>query len=863
MSPSPQRRIGRSGRRQQESAASGENLRGMSRPRSLRLRRDPGVVRWRRAVITGSGVLIAVVVVVMTVGGLARLRLDTTVASFLPSNDATVSALHSEQVAFGSDPIAVLLTSNESAQLLSGNPLRSEIALESALSKLPDVAVVYGPGSTLNEITRSLQNVLIDISATRDALVAKATAASKAAGGDAAAQKAAGSTAVAQFDQHYVGLLAQGLRTGLPSISNTKLGTSVYLTSTGQAQPAFRWLVPDAQHVSILIRPQLGLSQTKTQALVRSVGDAVRAANLPISHSVVTGTPVIVAALGGDVRTELPILAAVSTAVVAIGFLLLRRRGRWWGRLLPLGVGLTATAVTLAAFGWAGVALSLGLLAFLPVILGVGTDYPIYALRQGRPGLIVATAGASAASLLAGALNPLPYVRDLGVALGTGLLLSAVLGVAVARILGPLDESPRPPGRLRRAAVARLRRSQRRWPEEPEVGRSPSLGGVAVAPAWAAVGARAAEAEAHRPRPRGQQRWREHRLVGAGVATVLVAAIGWAGLGSLQLNSDPQRLAAGLPALQQGVAAESVLGAGGELDIYVRAPDVLSPAMFTWFTQAQERLVLAHGDQLRPVVSPVSLLSWLGTTPSPDQVGAATSVLPTYLTSASIRVDRTAAIMAFGVPLGSFGSQAELIRSITANLPPLPAGATLSVTGLPAVGARTYDLLSGDRFLPNLGGIALFGAVLLAFGRNRRSAVLAVVSALVATGCGFAVLRATGTPLTPLTVALGSLTSAVGGEFTVMARAAAGERRQWATVAAAAATSMVGFVVLAFSRLALLRQFGLVLTGSILLALAVSWLVVSLDAVRTARDRVSPGVGVAESAAARPAVRPARQEALV
>lgn len=731
--------------------------------------------------------LVAVAVAALalaTAGGLQRVRVDTTVASFLPAGDGTVRSMQREQATFGADPIAVILTTATPAALLSGSALRTEIALEDTLSRLPGVAVVYGPGTTLNELSRSLQGVLVDISATRDALMAQAAGAAKAAGASAAAQSAAGEAAVSAFDARYARLLAAGLSVGLPSVDNAHLGSALFLQADGRGQPAFRWLVPDANHESILIRPVAGLDQARTQRLVGSVRRAVRDAKLPLSGSVVTGSPVLVAALAAEVGSELPLLAGCSLLAVAIGFACTRRRRPLWERLLPLGTGLAATAVTVAGFGWAGVPLSLGLLAFLPIILGVGTDYPIYALRRGRPRLVLSVAAASAASLATLAVDPLPYVRDLGLALAAGLLASALLGVVVARVAGPAT------------------------PLDPPAGERRPLPGRAATPG-------------------------RRGLPAALAAGVVLSIVGWAGMGSLGLDTDLAHLAGGLPALSQGLAAQQVLGASGELDVFVQAPDVLSPAMLSWWTRAEDRLVLDHGDQLRPLVSPASLLAWLGPTPSPQQVDAATSVLPASLTAASIRDDRRQGVMAFGVPLGTFGSDARLLAAVRRDLPPLPAGATVSVTGLPAVAARSYTLLSGGRVLPNAAGIGAFGLALVVLLRDRRSAALAVLAAGLAAGWGFAVLRLTGTALTPLTVSLGSLTSAVGGEFTVMAvaRARAGALRPWSAVAAVAATSVVGFATLGLSRLGVMRQFGLVLAGSVGLALLAARLVVGADQV--------------------------------
>lgn len=749
-------------------------------------------------------------------GGLERVRVDTTVASFLPGGDGTVRSTQREQATFGADPIAVVLTTAAPGVLLSGAALRAEIALETTLSRLPDVAVVYGPGTTLNEVSRSLQDVLIDISARRDALMAQAAGAAKAAGASPAAQSAAGAAAVTEFDARYATLLAGGLAVGLPSLDNTHLGSALFLQADGRGQPAFRWLVPDASHESILIRPVAGLDQDGTQRLVSSVERAVHAARLPVTGSVVTGSPVLVAALAAEVGSELPLLAGCSLLAVAVGFACSRRHRPLWERLLPLGTGLAATAVTVAGFGWAGVPLSLGLLAFLPIILGVGTDYPIYALRRGRPRLVLGVAAASAASLATLAVDPLPYVRDLGLALAAGLLASALLGVAVARVVGPAATSESP------AASS-----------EPQAGEQ----GVSLV----------------RAAPR-----RRRGLLAALAIGLALSAAGWAGLGSLGLDTDLARLASGLPALSQGLAAQQVLGASGELDVFVQAPDVLSPAMLTWWTRAEDRVVLDHGDQLRPLVSPASLLAWLGPRATPQQVDAATSLLPAYLTGASIRDDRRRAVMAFGVPLGTFGSDARLLAAVRRDLPPLPAGATVSVTGLPAVAARSYSLLSGGRVLPNAAGIGAFGLALAVLLRDRRSAALAVLAAGLAAGWGFAVLRLTGTALTPLTVSLGSLTSAVGGEFTVMAvaRARSGAPRPWSAVAAVAATSVVGFATLGLSRLAVMRQFGLILAGSVGLALLSARLVVGADQVWRHRR-----TGGASPAVVTPAGQ--RQEVLV
>ena len=145
----------------------------------------------------------------------------------------------------------------------------------------------------------------------------------------------------------------------------------------------------------------------------------------------------------------------------------------------------------------------------------------------------------------------------------------------------------------------------------------------------------------------------------------------------------------------------------------------------------------------------------------------------------------------------------------------------MALTGLPVVASRGYELLSDGRLAGSLAGPLAAGAVLLLLVPRRRHALLATAAALLAVGWGALALRVTGVDLTPLTVGLGSLTAAVGCEFTLftLERRAAGEERAFRGAVTAAATAAAGFAALAVSRLDVLAGFGLVLAGSVLLAL--------------------------------------------
>jgi uncharacterized protein len=724
--------------------------------------------------------------------GLTRLEVDTAIGSLLPTGDRTVTDWEETQASFGADPVVVLIETEASGALLVPDTVKRMVALEAALATLPDVAVVYGPGTTLNQIAVQLNELLVTITARRDGLRADAVEAAREAGKTPAEAEAAGRAAVATYEQRYGALVAAGLPLGLPSLSNPTFNRTVFFDQAGRPKPQLRWIVPDDRHAAVYVRPREGLDQGATDRLVAAVRSEA---------------PVLVSSLAREVRRELPRLGLVALAAVAVAFLLAHRPppSRFWRRLLPLALGLSATAVVLGFFGLRGTPLSLGMLAFLPVMLGVGSDMPIQAAYPARRRVLLAATGASAAGFAALAVSPLPFVRHLGTALAAGVAISTALALLV---------------RTRPAA-----------PAPPAGVRLPGYRGKGTP-----------DATGRRPGPLS-------RLRKPGLVTAIgLAALGWVLLPSIPVEARPERLAQGLPALDDARAVERVLGASGEVAVRVQAGDVTSPEMLAWFQAAEEAVVAPFGDRLRPVVSPLRLLSWLGADATAAQIDAAVRLLPRYLVGATIRSDRREAIASYGLPLGDLEDQSRLMDDIRAALPAAPAGAEVNLNGLPVVASRGYDLLAGGRLAGSLAGPVAAGAVLLAFVRNRRHALLATAAALLAVGWGALALRVAGVDLTPLTVGLGSLTAAVGCEFTLftLERRAADAPGAFRGAVTAAVAASAGFAALAVSRLDVLAGFGVVLAGSVLLALAAAWLLVPSGT--TAEQAPPEDAGTPESA---------------
>ncbi len=750
--------------------------------------RLPG--RTLTVLVAGAAAVAAAAVVAV---GLLNLRTDTSPAPFLPADDPTLAAMDRAATQFGGDSVVVLVESSEPGALLAGDQLPKLVGLEGRLSGLPDVAAVYGPATTLNQIATSSQNMLAQISGQRDTLKATAENHARTQGASPSQARTAAARSVAEFDLRYGSLLARGLPAGLPTLHNPRFVDTVVFDQSGTAKPQWRFLVPTPNSVAIMVRPRAALDQTGTDNLVRAVHDTVAGTGLKTSDVTVSGAPAVAAGLSAQTRHEVPVLGALAVALIALCYLLIPWRRRRRERLLPLTATLCATGLVLAAFGWFDIPLSIGVIAFLPILVGIGSDFPAYLVQGANPHRVLVAAAASAAGFASLAVSPLPFVRELGLTLAAGVLVA----VGAAMLLGRLVVgSSRPPPPTPDPSTAR-----------PAAGSGPAP----ISIDW-------------------RQRWGVLAVVGA------VAAGGWLVLPTFDVEARPDVLAEGLPAVAEARHVEDVLGTSGEVQVLLRGPNVLQPEALAWMRRAQDDAVVQHGGQMRPIVSLPDLLGFLGPSPTPEQIAAGMRALPPYLTGAVVDTDGRTAILRLGIRLQDLGEQQRLLAELESVLGPPPPGYQVEIAGLPVAAAHGNELVSAGRYLSNGLGILLAGLVLLIGLAGRRSdALRAVLAAVIATGWGLAGAWLLSVPLTPLTVALGSLSTATACEFTIVlagGAASAAPQQTRRTVGVAALAACLGYAALAGSGLAAIRDFGLLLAATVGLSLLAAHLVVRVFPVR-------------------------------
>ncbi|GAB3688397.1 MMPL family transporter [Saccharopolyspora tripterygii] len=712
-----------------------------------------------------------------SVFGLLNLRVETTVESFLPGGDPSVSRLEEHAEHFGGNPVVVLLESEEPGHLLLGDEqLGKLMKLEGSLSRVPDVATVYGPGTVMNQLAISSQNLLASLSGTRDGLRARAEAEARNRNESESAVSAAGDAATADFDRRYGALLVRGMPGGLPTTKNPNFVKNVIFDETGKPRARWHFVVPKENAVAVLVRPREGMDEAATQRLVTGVQDAVGSAGLATSKVTVTGVPAITSALTAEATAEIPLLAGLAALVILLRFLMASPGSSLLRKLWPLLAAVIGSALTLAGFGLVGIPISFGAAALLPLLMGIGSSFSLYLVASANRRRVLVVSAASAVAFGSLAVSPLPFVRQLGLALGVGVLLTVAVTLFLGDKFGLEQKSEEPARAVRR-------------PLRPGV-------------RWSALGCLAA-----------------------------VAVLGWGSLATLDVRANPEDVALGLPELEHARYAEQTLGSSGEVSIVLRGEDARSPQVLDWMFKAQDATVSRYGDQIRPILTAPDLLKFLGDHPSPEQVSSGLQLLPPYLTSAVFSPDGKQAVMTFGLKFQDLEKQTALLTEMRAALPPPPDATQVDVVGLPVSAARAYELISQHRYIDNLVGIGAAGLVLFFGLRSRRDALRAMAAAALATGWTIAGLWLVGESLSPLTIALGSLATVTACEFTVLLsdehrhRGMALKR----VVGWACATSVVGYLALVPSKIVLLRDFGITLAVAVLLSYLAALAVVRLS----------------------------------
>ena len=835
--------------------------------------------------------LVIVLIVALTGAGVfAATRLDTSAGTdtLVSKGSSEFQATQDFHEKFGDEPVIVLVKEDlrklvltkdleplfELEECFAGGTQLAQVLPHKTKQPLPPVCdriaklrpshSVFGPATFLYLSVAGIQQALQgQIGGAAQQARAAADQAQKAAakrGASAGEQAQAANAAAQQVMSQFQGSLAQvAIQYGLTSIPRLDDPNFVSRVVFDESKPAgtpkerFGYLFPNRDAAQIIVRLRPDLTDAERHEAIGLFKQAVEDPRFKLTDGsyVVTGAPVVVDAGARELRNQTLLLLGVAGLVMALTLLLILPRPL---RLLPLGVAVSAGALTLGLVSVFGGSLTVGAIAMLPVLVGLAVDYAIQfqarfneARAEGVPaGRAVAAAaggggpviGAACLATIAGfavfALSPSPLVRSFGLLLVMGVALAvavaltgglAALGLSAWRGSTPAAAGA-PADRHASGATARLQKT----------------GVAAIAMALAS--------------PR--------RVLAAGL---LLAVCGWVASTGTAVETDIRDLAPpNLKALDDLNELEKETGISGDVNVTIRAKDPTDPAVISWAEDFQRRVLARHGfSGANPscadadICPALSLTDFFGgasssssAATSPQQsvgdVHALVQALPCFISqivishqgecssSGGTPIGDTADV-AFGIRAQPLSDQQDLIDDIRAQIDPPggpapPEGTTVRLAGLPVLAAEANSDLSHSRWWLPLAGLIAVGIVLTAIYRSTRRAIVPLIPVLMATGWSGLVVAALGVALNPMSATLGALVIAVATEFSVILSARyADERgsglsvgealrrtylRTGAAVLASGVTAIAGFAVLAIAGLPLLGDIGLISVAPVL-----------------------------------------------
>jgi hypothetical protein len=573
-------------------------------------------------------------------------------------------------------------------------------------------------------------------------------------------------------------------------------------------------------------------SLDEQSAGTQKVLDVLETAEFDGFDLTVTGSPIYLKEINDYLKGGMLTLGLAAMVVMAV-VLALMFGVRW--RLLPLVAVLFGVAWSFSLLGLIGIDLSLVTIAGLPILIGVGIDFAIQVhnrveeevvldneahpiaetLANLAPPLIAATITGIVA-FLALQISKVPMIRDFGILLAIGVAVLVSIGIVIpATVLG-IREYKKPTKERGESRVERVVV----W-----LGSVPTRWGPALVIAAVAL------------------------FIGGAVVE-----------GRTKIQSDPvEWIDQGSQTVADVRLLEERTGFGTTLGILVEAGNVYDQQVLDlihdFTTQAEARPLVASSSSLENTMAKIIRIDGASDlTPTTDEILEAASQMPEDIERALVAPDHTSTQVNLRLAPAGLDERAVLVRELRADLErlidelELPADSILLTglapgqepvravpAGLATVGIGLLENLEANRAA--LTYLALFLAALFLTLRHRSlsRALLALVPVFLAVGASALVVGLSGLELSPLTTVSGPLVIATCAEFSVLILGRYLEERQTgltprdASETAArrtgrafftsATTTIGGFAVLISSALPLLRDFGIIVTMNVAIAL--------------------------------------------
>jgi uncharacterized protein len=609
------------------------------------------------------------------------------------------------------------------------------------------------------------------------------------------------------------------------------------LAASGQAVQA---LMPASKHSRMIIgMPTTSiLTETQRNKLLLEINNAVDFAEFPSGYDItVTGDPSFQAAIVEMMNSTNGKILALCGVLMIVALLLFFRHVRW--SLLPIPVVLLGIIWTMGAMGLFHIKMGMTTFAAFPIMIGIGIDYAIQfhnrideELGKGVPlvqaaistvnhvaipvavALIVTQAGF--VSLLN---STVPSINDFGKMCIIGLIMCYLSALFVNVTILYQSE----------------RRSPRKKKAEGHSDESSSFGAIVQKMATFSI-----------------ERWKPVLAL----ALILALAGNYADT-QVPIETDSKNyIPQDLSPLIDLRHMKDIFGGTDSVKFLVQADDITDPENLEWMDDFSNYLLTSREDRTEGTTSIVTYIKAANGGELPDdktRIREIISSLSPSITDAYLSGHNLAVIdVNIGDAQTNLGTEGmeRLVKSyeddLAWNSP--PPGISVRITGQPVLMTTVMDALTSGRAEMSLLGLFLIFVLLLIIYRDLIKALLPVLPMLVVIGWMGLVMLYGGLKYTPLTATLGALVLGVGSEYAILMMERFYEElgnvgdpyeamkitanRIGSALVASGMTVIFGFGALIASPFNIISNFGVVTVMSVVLALATTFTVFVVLAIR-------------------------------
>jgi len=765
--------------------------------------------------------LIVLLVSGAAIPGAAMLKSETGFDALVSSGSEIAQDNSRYEEQFGGEPITILLEGSLE-DIFSTDNLAVLDQFEQQFSADERYRSIISPLTVLQaaieEEGQARQAMQEQIALAQEAAAAQARAAAAAMGLGEAEQEQAAQQARDDVWESFQPQIEQMQLIGEPSLDNPLFIAAVLYDDEGAVSPAMQSLIPDDRHALIIVTPQGNMGDQEALQAVTDIEDFFIVHPLANIDITIVAATKLVDAISSSLGNNMMVLLVLALAVMVL-VLVLMFRVRW--RLLSLlMVGISAMW-TFGIMGYASIPLTMATMAVLPILIGLGIDYSIQfhnryqeevikgksvgeaiitSLSRMFPAVSIALL-ATIIGFITLYISPVPMIRDFGIVLAVGVVLSYVIALFLLYTIVYLGDRKAPIKRLRKVATEASGRIERVLLRFGRLAINQTLWIFIVAVVFAVAG---------------------------GVVDH------W-----LPKNTDYEELMPqNITELREARELRQILDSGGEIRLMVEADDVTTPEVLGWLKDYEDEALVLH-PELISVNSPAVLVSQAagGVIPAQEQIEAILAATPPLYLGQVLAADRTTASASFSIQYISLEEVCDLLQLMEAEAEP-PPGVRIAPVGSLALGASTMNAVVDTRFTMNLICLgAVFLVLLMVYRRFSRTVFIIVpVGAVIAWSSLDMYLI--GIPLNPLTAVLGVIIIGICTEFMVLLMGRYEEEKKQGlppqeamvraiskigrAIVTTALTTLGGFAVLMVSNFIMIRDFGIATVIGVFLCLVIT-----------------------------------------